>query len=100
MNNLTTILKGKTPVLIDFYADWCQPCKMMTPILKELKDDLGENIIILKINVDKNTSIAEKYQIKGVPTFMLFKNNKMLWRQSGLLYKNDLINIIKEYQNN
>ncbi|MBE7686015.1 thioredoxin [Tenacibaculum piscium] len=100
MNNLTTILKGKTPVLIDFYADWCQPCKMMTPILKELKDDLGENIIILKINVDKNTLIAEKYQIKGVPTFMLFKNNKMLWRQSGLLYKNDLINIIKEYQNN
>ncbi|WP_233897270.1 thioredoxin [Tenacibaculum piscium] len=100
MNNLTTILKGKTPVLIDFYADWCQPCKMMTPILKELKNDLGEDIIILKIDVDKNTLIAKKYQIKGVPTFMLFKNDKMLWRQSGLLYKNDLINIIKEYQNN
>ncbi|WP_418649980.1 thioredoxin [Tenacibaculum aestuariivivum] len=97
MSNLTEIIKGKKPVLIDFYATWCGPCKMMSPILKDLKIALGDDVIILKIDIDKNPLIATKYQIKGVPTFMLFKENKMYWRQSGMLTKNDLINIIKKY---
>lgn len=99
MGKLTEILNGETPVLVDFYAEWCGPCKMMSPILKEVKDDLGNAIIILKINVDTNNAIATKYQIKGVPTFLLFKQGKMLWRQSGMLQKQDLISIIKQYTN-
>lgn len=98
MSNLTEILNGDTPVLIDFFAEWCGPCKMMTPVLKDLKDDLGDEVIILKIDVDKNNAIAAKYQIKGVPTFMIFKQGKMLWRQSGMLQKQDLIELINKFK--
>jgi thioredoxin 1 len=98
MSNLTEILNGDTPVLIDFFAEWCGPCKMMTPVLKDLKDDLGDEVIILKIDVDKNNAIAAKYQIKGVPTFMIFKQGKMLWRQSGMLQKQDLIELIDKFK--
>ena len=98
MSNLTEILNGDTPVLIDFFAEWCGPCKMMTPVLKDLKDDLGDEVIILKIDVDKNNAIAAKYQIKGVPTFMIFKQGKMLWRQSGMLQKHDLIELINKFK--
>ncbi|TCP25172.1 thioredoxin [Tenacibaculum skagerrakense] len=98
MSNLTEILNGDTPVLIDFFAEWCGPCKMMTPVLKDLKDDLGDGVIILKIDVDKNNAIAAKYQIKGVPTFMIFKQGKMLWRQSGMLQKQDLIELINKFK--
>ncbi|MFY7670250.1 thioredoxin [Tenacibaculum sp. MEBiC06402] len=98
MSNLTEILNGDTPVLIDFFAEWCGPCKMMTPVLKDLKNDLGDEVIILKIDVDKNNAIAAKYQIKGVPTFMIFKQGKMLWRQSGMLQKQDLIELINKFK--
>ena len=98
MSNLTEILNGDTPVLIDFFAEWCGPCKMMAPVLKDLKDDLGDEVIILKIDVDKNNAIAAKYQIKGVPTFMIFKQGKMLWRQSGMLQKQDLIELINKFK--
>lgn len=97
MGKFSEIIKGKKPVLIDFFAEWCGPCKMMAPILKEVKKDLGENVIILKIDVDKNQQIANTYQIKGVPTFMLFKERKLLWRQSGTLHKDDLIQIINSH---
>lgn len=98
MSNFTTIINGKTPVLVDFFADWCGPCKMMAPILKDLKSDLGDEVVILKIDVDKNNAISAKYQIKGVPTFMLFKEGQLLWRQSGMLQKQDLIDLINRFK--
>ena len=91
------ILNQDKLVLVDFFAEWCGPCKMMSPILKEVKDELQEDISIIKIDVDKNQSLAAKYQVKGVPTFMLFKNGKQVWRQSGMLQKNDIIAIIKSH---
>ena len=91
----TELINQTNPVLIDFYAEWCGPCKMMSPILEELKSELGEQITIVKIDVDKNLSVATKFQVRGVPTLMLFQSGKMLWRQSGVVRKEDLIGIIK-----
>jgi len=96
MSKFSEIINQDKPVLIDFYAEWCGPCKMMSPILKDVKDSLGEAVSILKIDVDKNQPLAVKYQVKGVPTFMLFKNGKQLWRQSGVIQKEDLIQIINK----
>lgn len=90
------IIHSEKPVLVDFYADWCGPCQMLGPILKDVKDSLGDRISILKINVDKNQKAAHHYRIKGVPTMMLFQNGKQLWRQSGVLSKIDIVNIILE----
>jgi len=89
------IISSETPVLVDFFADWCGPCKMLAPILKDVKQELGDAIKIVKIDVDKNQSIAAKYQVKGVPTMLLFKNGKQVWRQSGVLQKKDLVQIIQ-----
>lgn len=99
MNNFDTIIKSDKPVLIDFFATWCGPCKMLGPILKEVKDSLGDRISIIKIDVDKNQRIASQYQVRGVPTMILFQNGKQLWRQSGVLNKEDIIKIILEKSN-
>ncbi|WBL22221.1 thioredoxin [Zunongwangia sp. HRR-M8] len=95
MSTFGDIIADEKPVLIDFYADWCGPCKTLGPILKEVKTELGEDIKIIKIDVDKNQQLAAKYQVKGVPTMMLFKNGGQLWRQSGVLQKQEIIDIIK-----
>jgi len=94
-DNFSTLINTKQAVLVDFYADWCGPCKMLAPILKEVKKDLEDGIKIIKIDVDKNQPLAAKYQVRGVPTMILFKNGEQVWRQSGVLKKNDIINVIK-----
>lgn len=85
------IILSEKPVLIDFFATWCGPCKMLAPVLKEVKDSLGERITIIKIDVDKNQQLASKYQVRGVPTMILFQKGKQLWRQSGVLSKEEII---------
>ncbi|WP_341215613.1 thioredoxin [uncultured Wocania sp.] len=95
--NFNNIIQSEKIVLIDFYADWCGPCKMLTPILKEVKDELADSIKIVKIDVDKNQTLASKYQVRGVPTMILFINGKQVWRQSGVLQKNDLLFILNQH---
>jgi thioredoxin 1 len=94
-SNFSEIIKDEKPVLVDFHADWCGPCKMLAPILKDVKAELGDGVKIVKIDVDKNQELAEKYQVRGVPTMILFKNGEQLWRQSGVLQKSEIIEIIK-----
>ena len=96
-SSFNTIIESSIPVLIDFHADWCGPCKMLAPILKQVKEALGDAVKIVKIDVDKNQPLAVKYQVRGVPTMLLFKNGKQLWRQSGVLQKNEIISIIKSH---
>lgn len=94
-----TIIQSDKPVLIDFFATWCGPCKTLAPILKQVKDNLGERITILKIDVDKNQQLASKYQVRGVPTMILFQKGKQLWRQSGVLTKEEIVETIIEKSN-
>lgn len=93
------LIKQSHPVLIDFFAEWCGPCKMMTPILKEVKDTLGDSITILKVNVDKNKALASKYNVRSVPTLILFKDGIIKWKEFGLIEKHQLIKKIEEHKN-
>ncbi len=96
MSSFNQIIQSDQPVLVDFFATWCGPCQMLAPILKEVKANLGERISIIKIDVDKNQAVADQYQVRGVPTMILFQNGKPLWRQSGVMSKEDIIKIIVE----
>ena len=93
------IINGNDLVLVDFYADWCGPCKMMSPILQEVKINLKDNVKIIKVNVDQHQDLASHFMVRGVPTLMLFKTGKMLWRQSGVLSSKDLTDIISNHLN-
>lgn len=92
------MIHSDKPVLVDFFAEWCGPCKMMSPILKEVKDSLGDDVTIIKVDVDKNPQAAAAYQVQGVPTLIVFKNGKPMWRQSGIVPKNGLINILQQFK--
>ncbi len=94
-NKFSEIIKGETPTLVDFFAEWCGPCKMMKPILEDLKSNMGENVTILKIDVDQNPQIASVFQIQSVPTMILFKNGNIVWRQSGVVPAPQLQSIIE-----
>ncbi len=94
-SNFQSIINAETPVLVDFFATWCGPCKALAPILEQVKEELGDEIKIVKIDVDKNQTLASNYKVLGVPTLLLFDKGKMVWRQSGVLQKSDLISVIK-----
>ena len=98
MENFNDIINSEQLTLVDFFATWCGPCKMMHPVLEQLKDELGESIRIIKIDVDKNNSLAMNYRVQSVPTLMLFRKGEMLWRQSGALRLNDLKALVNQYQ--
>ena len=91
------ILKGETPVLVDFYAEWCGPCKTMSPILKDFASQMGDRVRVLKIDVDKNPAAAQAYRIQGVPTLILFQNGQLKWRQSGVVQKKQLEEVVNKY---
>lgn len=96
MNSFATLINGDKPVLVDFFATWCGPCKIQTPILDEVKQRVGDQARIIKIDVDKNPQVASQYQIRGVPTLMIFKNGQIKWRQSGVFPANELERVIRE----
>ena len=93
------IINSNQLILVDFDADWCGPCKMMSPILQEVKGIIKDDVKIIKINVDQHQDLASHFMVRGVPTLMLFKSGKMLWRQSGVLSTKDLVAIIQNQLN-
>ncbi|MDA0793790.1 MAG: thioredoxin [Bacteroidetes bacterium] len=97
MSSFQQIIEDSKPVLIDFFAEWCGPCKMMPPILNHLKANMGSSIRILKIDVDKNPDVASKYQVRGVPTLLLMRSGKILWKQSGVLQAGELQQVIEHH---
>lgn len=95
MSKFKEIVSSSTPTLVDFYATWCGPCQAMMPVLEQLKNKMGHQVRILKIDVDKNQEIADKFKVRGVPTFVLFQKGEILWRQSGGMDLNTLQSKIK-----
>lgn len=91
------IIHSEKLVLVDFFAEWCGPCKVMAPILKDVKQEIGDAATIVKVDVDKNPQAANEYQVRGVPTLILFQNGKPLWRQSGVVQKSGLLGVIKQF---
>ena len=97
MASFNDIIQKNSLVLVDFSAAWCGPCQMLAPILKEVKDELGDKLSIIKIDIDKNQAVASKFHVQGVPTLILYKDGNQVWRQSGLQPKHELLRIINSH---
>ncbi|MBZ5858918.1 thioredoxin [Flavihumibacter profundi] len=95
MSSFNDIIQSEKPVLVDFFAEWCGPCKMMAPILKEVKAKLGDAVTIIKVDVDRNPGAAQKYGIQGVPTLMVFQQGQVKWRQSGVVQARQIESVLK-----
>lgn len=98
METFADLISSSVPVLVDIYAEWCAPCRAMAPALKQLKDIQGDNLRIIKINIDKNPQIAQQYAVHSVPTLMIFKDGKQLWRQSGAMSTHELNKIVEQFK--
>ncbi|WP_117880424.1 thioredoxin [Aureibaculum luteum] len=94
--DFSKLIKGDKPVLVDFHAEWCGPCKAQSPIIKQVANEIDGKVRIIKIDIDKNQPIAQRYNVRGVPTLILFKDGKIVWRQSGVQTKEQLLSIIKQ----
>ena len=95
--NFEALINDSRPVIVDFHALWCGPCKVQSPILKEIATELGDKVRVIKIDVDQNNALSAQYQIQSVPTLIVFKNGKPVWRQSGVVTKSVLIGVLREY---
>lgn len=99
MSEFDNIISSKTPTLVDFYATWCGPCKMQAPILDQVKQTVGDKATVLKIDVDKNTELAQRYNVRSIPTLIMFVEGQAVWRGQGLHQANQLVDKVNEFQN-
>ena len=99
MGNFGAIINSGKPVLVDFHAEWCGPCKVMAPILKQVKDKLGDKVTILKVDIDRNPAVAGHYKVQAVPTLLLFRNGQVKWRQSGVVPLQALVQAVEQFGN-
>jgi thioredoxin 1 len=96
MADFQSLIQSDKPVLVDFFAEWCGPCKTLAPILKDVKARMGDKITIVKVDVDRNQAAAQAFQIRGVPTMIIFKNGQQLWKQSGVVPAEELMRVINQ----
>ena len=96
MSKFNELINSDEPVLVDFFATWCGPCKTMSPILDDVAKQVQGKAKVIKVDVDKNQQAAAAYQVRGVPTLILFKNGKQIWKQSGVVPANELVNLINQ----
>ncbi len=97
MKDFNEIIKSSKPTLVDFYATWCSPCKVLSPIIEQTKSDLGEEATVLKVNIDNNVDVARQYQIRSIPTLLLFKEGNVVWRQNGVPNKELIVESVKKF---
>lgn len=97
MKSFTSHIEGSKPVLVDFFAEWCGPCKMMPPVLSQVKEKMGDSATILKMDIDKNPTFASKYNVQSVPTLIIFKDGNIVWRKTGVIPANEILKHLNFY---